>query len=186
MKTSIILTTILFFLAGINFCAAQNTSTENKNEELNKKNIKGGIYTSKSTIKASGTVKKGTEKVTLKAEEGITLKAGFISEAGTDLILKIEEVEEPKTEVSDVHAIHISPNPFKYSTTISYSLPKKEMTNISIYDGKDNLVKRLLNSEKEKGEHEFEIEPANLSSGVYNVVLKTADAILVKKMIVIE
>ena len=120
------------------------------------------------------------------------MKSGFSSEAGSDVTLKIEAVEDEedildtKGEEKFVHSIDISPNPFKYATTVSFTLPKKEMASISIYDEKDNLVKRIVESVKEKGIHELEVELSNSNAGVYKVVLKTADAILVQKMIIIQ
>jgi len=185
MKMNKIILTFLFFVLIISFSYSQKVEIKNKN-------IKSGIYTSKTDIQASGTVKKGTKGVVFKAEEGITLSSGFSSEAGSEVIFKLGKVEnkedafQSKGTENLKHSIHISPNPFKYSTTVSFTLPQKEMTSISIYDEKDKLVKQLFNSKKEKGNHELEIKPSNLKAGVYKVVLKTTDAILVQKMFVIQ
>jgi len=186
MKTNTIYFCFLFIILGGSFSYGQNTS---EHVEIKNKNIEKGTYTSKTNIQASGTVKKGTKGVVFKAEEGITLSTGFSSEAGSDVTLKIGKVEDnlqSKGTENLKHAIHVSPNPFKYSTTVSFTLPEKEMTSISIYDEQDKLVKQLFNSEKEKGNHELEVKLVNLTSGVYKIVLKTTDVILVQKMFVIQ
>lgn len=191
MKINKIFFVSLFIILGVSFSYGQNTS-EKKDVEIKNKNIEKGTYTSKTNIQASGTIKKGTKGVVFKAEEGITLSSGFSSEAGSDVILKIEKVEDKEDDFQTKgveqlrHSIDISPNPFKYSTTVFFTLPKNEMTSISIYDEKDKLVKQLVQSAKEKGNHELEIKSSNLKSGVYKVVLKTTDVILVKKMFIIQ
>ena len=192
MKNIKIMLTIFLFPLTVTNGFGQNTSSPKEDVEIKNKNIKGGTYTSKTNIKASGKVKKGTKGVVFKAEEGITLSSGFSSEAGSDLIIKIGDVEEPKEVLAakgdDLlkHSIVISPNPFKYETTVSFTLPQKAMTSISIYDEKDNIVKKLYQAETGKGNHELELSRNGLKAGIYTVVLKTADAILVKKLIVVQ
>jgi len=190
MKTPKFLICIFIFFFAVTF-SSFGQDTKKEGITIKDKNIKSGTYTSKSDIKVTGTIKGGTEQVIFKAKEGIILKSGFSSEKGSDLLIKIEEDEvennslKPKREIVS-HSINVSPNPYKYSTTIFFSLPKKEFATISIYDEKDNLIKQILKQEKEAGNHEVDFKEKNLSSGVYKVVLKTSDAILVQKMIVVQ
>jgi mannose/cellobiose epimerase-like protein (N-acyl-D-glucosamine 2-epimerase family) len=59
------------------------------------------------------------------------------------------------------------PNPFNSITNISYSIPKSEMVNLSVYDILGNRITVLENSYKMPGFHSVAFNAENLPSGIY-------------------
>jgi len=59
------------------------------------------------------------------------------------------------------------PNPFNSTTTICFELPHSAMVNLSLYNIRGQLVKRLINEWKNAGSHAFIWEARGLSSGIY-------------------
>jgi hypothetical protein len=64
------------------------------------------------------------------------------------------------------------PNPFSGTTTVRYTLPDNGNVEIKIYNLQGELVSELLNSFSTSGEHELNFNSGNLSSGVYNLVMR--------------
>ena len=65
------------------------------------------------------------------------------------------------------------PNPFNPTTTIAYNLQKTQVIRISLYNILGQLVSTLVNEVQSEGVHQLEINGAQLSSGVYEVVFRT-------------
>ncbi len=65
------------------------------------------------------------------------------------------------------------PNPFNPTTTIAYNLQKTEPIRISLYNILGQLVSTLVSGVQSEGVHRLEINGAQLSSGVYEVVFQT-------------
>lgn len=62
------------------------------------------------------------------------------------------------------------PNPFNGTTNISFNLDKKEDCEITVYDSKGSLVKKLLQrTSLEAGKYNFDFKADNLTSGIYFV-----------------
>jgi choice-of-anchor A domain-containing protein/uncharacterized repeat protein (TIGR01451 family) len=59
------------------------------------------------------------------------------------------------------------PNPFNPSTSITFSVAKKEFVSLAIYDITGRIVKTLVNQELESGEYTTRFNAAELSSGIY-------------------
>ncbi|HVO75809.1 MAG TPA: T9SS type A sorting domain-containing protein, partial [Ignavibacteriaceae bacterium] len=59
------------------------------------------------------------------------------------------------------------PNPFNPSTTIRYAVPLESKVEITIFDMLGEIIELFHEGIKEKGMHEIQWEPKNLSSGVY-------------------
>lgn len=59
------------------------------------------------------------------------------------------------------------PNPFNPSTSISFSVAKKEHVSVSVFDITGKLVKTLVNSELESGSYSVNFNAGELSSGIY-------------------
>lgn len=78
------------------------------------------------------------------------------------------------------------PNPFNPSTTISYSVPFKEMVSLKIYDILGNEIRTLVNEEKEPGKYHLQFDASKLSSGVYFYHIKAGPFIETKKMILLQ
>ena len=92
-------------------------------------------------------------------------------------------VEEPQAEINNdelqINNYKLSnyPNPFNPSTTISYSINKKSFVELTIYDIKGRLIKRLINQNQKGGKHNVVWNGKSrnnqcCSSGVYLVNLK--------------
>lgn len=64
------------------------------------------------------------------------------------------------------------PNPFNPSTKINYSIPKKNIVVIKVYDILGKEIATLVNEEKSPGNYEVEFNGNHLSSGIYFYSLK--------------
>jgi len=67
--------------------------------------------------------------------------------------------------------MNIYPNPFNNSTIIKYFLPSKAKIILSVYNSKGELVKEIFRGLQPAGEHHFEFNGSDLSTGVYLTVL---------------
>lgn len=73
------------------------------------------------------------------------------------------------------------PNPFTHSTSISYSIPQSEFTEISIHDISGRCVTTLVNTTMEAGNHNVKWEITNEKPGVYFIKIKAGNFVDVKK-----
>jgi len=92
---------------------------------------------------------------------------------------------------SQIHLYANYPNPFNPETTIYFSLPFPRNVGISIYNNLGQSVKKLINKRLEAGDHRFIWNGTNdageiISSGVYYFQLRTQEAVLTKKMLLIR
>jgi hypothetical protein len=78
------------------------------------------------------------------------------------------------------------PNPFNPSTVITFSLNKKQLAQISIYNVRGELVKELLNGATPAGINKVAFDASGLNSGVYFYKLSTSEKTVVNKMILIK
>lgn len=76
------------------------------------------------------------------------------------------------------------PNPFSYSTTINYSIPTTELTEISVYDLTGRRINTLVNETMEAGTHQVIWNITNEKSGVYFIKIKSGSFIDLKKCII--
>ena len=75
------------------------------------------------------------------------------------------------------------PNPFNERTNISYQLPYSTHVNISIYNMLGQLVKTLVNGNKEAGFYTVNWDAAGVSSGLYLYKIQAGDFSEIKKCI---
>lgn len=78
------------------------------------------------------------------------------------------------------------PNPFNPSTTINFSIPKKDFVSLRIYNLVGEEVKMLLNEEKEAGSYQIQFDALSFSSGIYFYKLNTGSFSETKKMILLR
>jgi hypothetical protein len=78
------------------------------------------------------------------------------------------------------------PNPFNPATSISYTVPKYSMVNISVYNNTGQLVTTLVNEYKNPGTYSIEWHAAKNHSGVYFYRLTTAEFSAVKKCVIVK
>jgi len=82
------------------------------------------------------------------------------------------------------------PNPFNPTTTISFSLKKDEMVNLTLYNVRGKRVATLINRKMSAGNHSYllDIDTVNLqlTTGTYFYTLKTGNFTETKKMTVLK
>lgn len=78
------------------------------------------------------------------------------------------------------------PNPFNPTTTITFTLPEKTYTELTIYNQLGQKVATAISGEMEAGIHQYEWNAQHLSSGVYLYELKTAKFTQVKKLVLMK
>ncbi|MDA3838429.1 MAG: choice-of-anchor J domain-containing protein [Candidatus Delongbacteria bacterium] len=78
------------------------------------------------------------------------------------------------------------PNPFNPTTMINFSVEKRNIVNLSIYNLNGQLINTLLNDEKKPGNYSVNYEALGLSAGVYYYTLTTGRDAISKKMILIK
>jgi len=78
------------------------------------------------------------------------------------------------------------PNPFKKQTIIHYSISKPNYIKIQIYNIKGQLIKILVDQQKNKGNYSVDFNAEGLSSGIYFYSMEVANKRIVKKMILLR
>ena len=78
------------------------------------------------------------------------------------------------------------PNPFNPSTTINYSIPKKEFVLLKVYDVLGKEIATLVNEEKRQGSYSAKFNGNNLSSGVYFYKIESGNFTKVNKMLLLK
>ena len=78
------------------------------------------------------------------------------------------------------------PNPFNPSTTIDFSVPKREVIKLIIYDILGKEITTLVNSELSPGTYKTVFEANNLSSGIYFYSLQTESFKETKRMVLVK
>jgi photosystem II stability/assembly factor-like uncharacterized protein len=78
------------------------------------------------------------------------------------------------------------PNPFNPSTTISYSVEKRGMVSIKIFDITGKEVDVLFNGEREAGSYTIKYNAGNLASGVYFCTMRAGNKVKSLKMSLIK
>ena len=77
-----------------------------------------------------------------------------------------------------------TPNPAVNSTVITYSLQNNASVNLVITDMNGKVVKTISQDNQVKGVHTFNVNTANLASGVYQYTLTGAGSSITKSMVV--
>ncbi len=75
------------------------------------------------------------------------------------------------------------PNPFNPSTKIKFSLPESTIATLTIYDVSGKVIDKAFNEKLNAGVYEYQLNGANLSTGIYFYSLKTGSNVITKKMI---
>jgi hypothetical protein len=78
------------------------------------------------------------------------------------------------------------PNPFNPSTTIEFSVPKKNNVKIVIYDAIGRAVSTVVNSQLDPGTYKVNFESNNLASGIYYYSLISGEFSTTKKMVLVK
>jgi hypothetical protein len=78
------------------------------------------------------------------------------------------------------------PNPFNPRTNIEFSVPKRSLIKINIYNEAGQLIQELINQTLNPGTYDTEFNGSNYSSGVYFYRLMSNDFNDTKKMVLIK
>ena len=78
------------------------------------------------------------------------------------------------------------PNPFNPTTTINYSLPKRSLVTLKIYDVLGREIATLVNEEKNSGTYKVIWDAKNMTSGVYFYQLRVGSFSQTEKMILLR
>jgi hypothetical protein len=76
------------------------------------------------------------------------------------------------------------PNPFNPTTTIEFSLPKKETVHLSLFNSLGQMVKEHFYYELTKGRHRITLDASDLMAGQYICKLQIGSFVDMKKIIV--
>jgi len=78
------------------------------------------------------------------------------------------------------------PNPFNFSTTIRFQLPRSEYITLKVFDILGNEIETLISGYKSAGDYEISYNENNLASGIYFYILHFGSIIEIKKMILLQ
>ncbi|OVE79080.1 hypothetical protein BVY01_03520 [bacterium I07] len=90
----------------------------------------------------------------------------------------IESISQP----GDFLLAQNYPNPFNSSTTLSFRLPEKTRVQLVLYNAQGQLIRTLLDEEKDAGSHSLSFDVGNLPSGTYFYSVKAGLNEDVKRM----
>ena len=80
----------------------------------------------------------------------------------------------------------VYPNPFNPSTKIEYFSPSLGLVKISIHNLRGALLDVIFDGEVNAGDHQFEWQPVNFSSGIYIMRFEFNNEIINKKITLIK
>jgi hypothetical protein len=107
----------------------------------------------------------------------------FAREQFTD----VETDEELDASVPAEYALHQNyPNPFNPSTNIRFELPTAGNVTLVVYNQLGQQLDILVNGYKAAGQYQVTWDATNQPSGVYFYKLQTADAVQIRKMMLIK
>ena len=78
------------------------------------------------------------------------------------------------------------PNPFNPATKIDFTLPKKQIVTLRVYNILGEMVQEIINGEKPAGSYSVTFNASNLPSGVYIYRLETQDFAQNRKMTLLK
>jgi len=96
------------------------------------------------------------------------------------------DVEKKTKQPNQFFLAQNYPNPFNPSTTIEFTLPKSEYTELKVYNILGKEVSTLVSKKLNQGNHTYTFDGKNLASGIYYYHLVAGDYKEVKKMILLR
>jgi len=127
----------------------------------------------------------------VKADPNIGSKVEFVTvERFTYLLrkkLNLPSGISPSNQVMENDlALNCYPNPFNPATTINYQLTMDNVTMLSVYNAKGELVKSLANGMQKAGSHSVSFDGSMLNSGVYFVRLIAGNSVRSQKILLVK
>jgi hypothetical protein len=96
------------------------------------------------------------------------------------------DVEENDNNVIEFALYQNFPNPFNPITAIKYSVPKESNVKLLIYNSLGEVITKLVDQTKERGNYVSYFNGQDLSSGIYFCRMQAADFVDVKKIILLK
>jgi hypothetical protein len=108
----------------------------------------------------------------------------FTFQTLTDYISGIESSND--IVIQDFRLNQNYPNPFNPSTRISFFIPSRERVTLMIYNILGQHIRTLIDGFIDRGMHHIQFDGTSYASGTYIYVLKYADLIQSKKMLLLK
>lgn len=170
---------------------------ENGIPEINN-TILPGTYRSSFELKSLGMVPNGIN-VEFVAGHQIIIEPGFIAQAGSGFIARIERCDELNTLTDDAIDFRastltipnfgnldltIAPNPFNEYATISFTLEQAKKVSLRLYNQSGQMVQSIYQHQlTDVGYHETSVNTAHLPEGLYLFSLSLDGKIITKRTI---
>lgn len=78
------------------------------------------------------------------------------------------------------------PNPFNPSTMIQYGVPSRSRVSLALFNPLGQMVRVLVDEEKEAGYHHVQLDASGLSSGTYFYQLKAGDVVKTNRLTLLK
>ncbi len=104
---------------------------------------------------------------------------------GTTITITSNE-DQNRSKLAGLSLDQNYPNPFSPITRITFSLPSRNFTRLSIYNSTGQLIVELVNREMETGTYTMNFDASGLPFGNYLCLLQSGKFTEVKKMIYLE
>jgi hypothetical protein len=88
--------------------------------------------------------------------------------------------------ISHDNDINIYPNPFAERTSVSFSLPKEDVTQLTVFDENGKVIKQLNEGRLSAGKHILEVDLGNQACGIYFCHLQMGNVFITKRMVLVK
>jgi len=95
----------------------------------------------------------------------------------------MEKISTNNLVPSEFYLSQNYPNPFSEKTTIKFCVAYKAKVKLQVFNPDGEMIKILLDKEKEAGTYEVEFNACGLCEGVYIYQLQVGDFLSTKKML---
>ena len=144
-----------------------------------------------------------TGPFTLTKNEPIDIIIGHVVARGEDYLSSITETKRIVENISGKYITEVKekkivvvpenctlhqnyPNPFNPTTTLSYSIPKKGMVELKVYDVLGREVATLVDKEQHAGSYDLQFDASSLTSGIYFYQLRAGGFVESRKMVLLK
>jgi len=116
----------------------------------------------------------------LSHEEHDMMRPFFVGETDNTIA---NQPAEAKEKAERELQLKVLPNPFSNYATIQFSLAETKKINISLYDAKGSLVKKVYEGEKQAGTQRISIDGSNMANGIYFCEILINDQRILRKLV---
>lgn len=134
-----------------------------------------------------------TETVTFnsvqQASSNVRIKFEFLSDGGNDIFIddiNIAGVSGVMSPDEGINSFNVYPNPAQDNTMVEFTTENRENINVEIIDLTGKVVQNVFSGELANGTHQFPVQTAELSAGIYLVRLVTDEGKYITRKLVVE